>query len=210
MSWPPALLVRLLMLSLTVWFLLQFNSRCRENTDAPNVLRPSLKQSIHYYTMFEKQQIALGKFLSPGSKPTAESFPELPECITWMRFFLAVNYGIYMGFTVLDNSRGAVPLLMGLNFVAFAPMMYSMVVLQADNDSYAGKLLFVGLPNAMALVVLIWIYYYTMSHEEEEETLRRLLEAVKATQGTSGEDGSGGDPADVVEDVSPPMEESEF
>ena len=125
--------------------------------------------------MFEKQQKMLGQFLSFGSKPTAESFPELPECITWMRFVLAVNYGIYMGLTVVNNEKGAIPLLMGLNFVAFSPLLYTMVVLQADSDSYQGKLLFAGLPNAMALVLLIWIYYYTLIHEEEEATLKRLL-----------------------------------
>ena len=158
--------------------------------------------------MFEKQRIVLGKFLSPGSKPTAESFPELPDCITWMRFFLAINYGIYMGLTEVTNERGAVPLLMGLNFVAFAPMLYASVLLQADNESYAGKLLFVGLPNAMSLVVLIWIYYYTLIHEEEEASLTRMLEVVKLSQGTGDE--SSGDPMDMDVGAAPPMEESEF
>lgn len=165
--------------------------------------------------MFEKQQKIFGQFISFGSKPTAETFPELPECIIWMRFFLAVNYGIYAGLTVLTNEKGAIPLLMGLNFVAFAPIMYTMTILQADSDSYGGKLLFAGLANAMALVLLIWIYYYTWVHEAEEETLRQLLSVYQASQPVDSS--IDGNPADVGADAgaavpppTPPMEESEF
>jgi len=162
--------------------------------------------------MFEKQSRILGKFLSFNSKPTLQTFPELPECLTWMRFALAINYGIYLGLSYQTNEKGAIPLIMGLNFVTFAPMLYSAVILRADNDSYNGKLLFVGLPNAMALIFLIWIYYYTLGHEEEEETMKRLLIAAQQASSSSSTTDAGGEELNEAEEqaTTTPMEESEF
>lgn len=156
--------------------------------------------------MFEKEKESLGKFLSFGSKPSAETFRELPDCLVWFRFILAMSYGFHMGFTTTDNQRGAAPLLMALNFVAFAPLLYCALVLQSNNDSYGGKLLFAGLPNAMALVLLIWIYFYTRDHFEEEQKLESLL-AIVREKGVVEEEPV----ATLGQDSAvPPMEESEF
>ncbi|CAB9511460.1 expressed unknown protein [Seminavis robusta] len=157
--------------------------------------------------MFEKESKILSKFVSFGSKPTAETFPELPDCLIWLRFVLAVSYGVfYMASSAAatDNNQGIIPLFTALNFVCFMPMIYCSLVLQADSESYKGSLVFSGVMNAMALVALIWIYFYTLNHPEEEATLQSLVSLV--TDAAGGDDEAyEGDPAPV-----PPMEESEF
>ena len=154
----------------------------------------------------------LGKFLSFGSKPNAENFKELPDCLVWMRFVLAISYGVfYLGASSVENKQGATPLLMALNFVSFGPMIYCMLILQADNESYGGKLFFAGLPNAMALVLLIWIYYYTLNHEEEEQKLAGLLSDLASKAAASVEDALGGEGGEGGNDAYvPPVDEPEF
>ena len=152
-----------------------------------------------------------GKFISFGSRPTATTFPELPDCLIWLRFVLAVSYGIfYLGPTAMDNTRGATPLIMALNFISFAPMVYCMIILQADNDSFGGKLLFAGLPNAMALVLLIWIYFFTLNHEDEEQKLKSLLVEIVTNVGGGGEINAAGDTATEESAFVPPADEPEF
>lgn len=97
---------------------------------------------------------------------------------------------------------------MALNFVSFAPMVYCMIILQADSDSYGGKLLFAGLPNALALVLLIWIYFYTSAHEEDEQKLKSLLVNIVTKVG-SDMDGTG-EAATEGEAFVPPVDEPEF
>jgi len=161
--------------------------------------------------MFEKQQKIFWKFATFGSKPNAETFPELPECLVWLRFALALNYGYYMGnASVLDNSRGITPLLMALNFIGFAPVVYCSLVLQADSDSYGGKVIFAGLANALALVTLMWIYFYTLEHASEEEKLNTLLALARAAKGADMVDGDVAAEGQETASSVPPMEESEF
>lgn len=158
--------------------------------------------------MLEKELKTFGKFVSFGSRPNAETFRELPDCLVWTRFVLAISYGIfYLGSTASDNQRGATPMLMALNFVSFAPMVYCMIVLQADSDSYGGKLLFSGLFNSMALVLLIWIYYYTLHHEEEEQKLTSLLADIAAKVITDDDGATDGDEGAYVPPV---VDEPEF
>jgi hypothetical protein len=114
--------------------------------------------------MFEKELKVFRKLVSFGSRPTPETFRELPDCMVWMRFVMAVSYSVYVFWhKETENSRGAVPLLMALNFVAFVPLLYCRVVLLAEAEAYGGgQLIFNGLANAMALVLLMWIYFYTL------------------------------------------------
>jgi hypothetical protein len=106
------------------------------------------------------------KFLSPNSKPTFKTFPELVECIVWLRFVLAVFFGIYAGTT--SRSGGGGNILVALNFIAFPPIVYCQSFLAADQESYGTKLYFSGIPQALALAMLIWIYFYTESHAQDE------------------------------------------
>jgi hypothetical protein len=41
-------------------------------------------------------------------------------------------------------------------------LLYCKLALLVDTDAYDGKLIFDGLANAMALVLLMWIYFYTL------------------------------------------------
>eukprot|EP00531_Pseudo-nitzschia_arenysensis_P016380 CAMPEP_0116129818 /NCGR_PEP_ID=MMETSP0329-20121206/8124_1 /TAXON_ID=697910 /ORGANISM="Pseudo-nitzschia arenysensis, Strain B593" /LENGTH=156 /DNA_ID=CAMNT_0003624105 /DNA_START=109 /DNA_END=579 /DNA_ORIENTATION=- len=105
------------------------------------------------------------KFLSPNSKPTYESFPELVDCVIWIRFILAVVFGIYAG---TQGRVGGANILIALNLIAFPPVVYCQSFLSADPESYGIKLLFSGLFQALALAVVIWTYFYTAAHEQEE------------------------------------------
>lgn len=107
-------------------------------------------------------QDILRKFATIGSKPTFDSFPELEDCIIWLRFVLAVSYGIYLG----PNS-GALGCIYGLNIITFIPILYCQVLLLADMDSYK-NLHFVGLPNALAMMMLTWIFGFTRHYSAEE------------------------------------------
>ena len=85
-----------------------------------------------------------------------------------------------------------------------------MIILQADNDSFGGKLLFAGLPNAMALVLLIWIYFFTLNHEDEEQKLKSLLVEIVTNVGGGGEINAAGDTATEESAFVPPADEPEF
>jgi len=56
----------------------------------------------------------------------------------------------------------------GMNCIAFVPILYCQTFLGVDQDSYGSKLYFSGIVQGLALAVLIWIYFYTESHAEDE------------------------------------------
>ena len=132
----------------------------------------------------------VAKFLSPNSKPTMETFPELVDCIIWVRFALAVFFGFYAG-NQAKNGGGS-NLLVGLNFIAFPPAVYCQTFLAADQESYGTKLYFSGLFQGLALAVIIWVYFYTAAHEQEEAA---FVAAFGNLVGSAGENvaESGGD-----------------
>jgi len=114
----------------------------------------------------EKVKGNLKKFLSPNSKPTFKTFPELVDCVVWLRFVLAVFFGIYAGKT--SRVGGVANILAALNFIAFPPIVYCQSFLAADQESYGTKLYFSGIAQGLALAMLIWIYFYTESHAQDE------------------------------------------
>ena len=68
----------------------------------------------------------LKKYASMNSKPTKETFPELPTMVIWTRFGLALFYGLWVGLAG-DHAPGSTPgtsLMLGLNFVTFLPVFY--------------------------------------------------------------------------------------
>ncbi len=141
------------------------------------------------------------KFFAPNSKPTMETFPELVDCIIWLRFALAVFFGVYAG-TQLTNGGTGGNLLMGLNFIAFPPAVYCQSFLAAVPESYGLKLYFAGLFQGLALAILIWFYFYTAAHEKEEALFAAVFTNLVGGLGDAGSDSG-------VESVIP-VEESEF
>ena len=123
--------------------------------------------------MPEEKESLLSKFFAINSKPTMETFPELPDMIVWFRCILAVAYGLWLG--LASGRTGGANVIFGLNFVSFVPVVYCSTFLGADSESYNNKLLFAGLFNAMALLLLIWIYLYTLEHEADEHILSAFL-----------------------------------
>ena len=73
----------------------------------------------------------------------------------------------------------------------------------ADQESFGTKIYFGGVANSLALMLLIWVYFYTVEHADDELKLSDALVAVVKNI-TMAEDGA------AVEEASPIMEESEF
>eukprot|EP00934_Nitzschia_sp_Nitz4_P001931 Nitzschia sp. Nitz4//scaffold3_size479765//170762//173366//NITZ4_000070-RA/size479765-processed-gene-0.306-mRNA-1//-1//CDS//3329550668//1931//frame0 len=153
--------------------------------------------------MPEKKQTSflnlLGKFFSPNSKPTAETFPELPAMVIWTRCILAILHSVYVG--LYSVRPGGVDFLLGLNLVAFVPMTFCNFYLGVDHESYNDQILFAGLANGLALMMLIWTYLYTLNHEEDEMLLGKVIASL--VNETIMEDGT-------VVDEPVPVAESEF
>jgi hypothetical protein len=114
----------------------------------------------------------LHKVFQFGSKPDASTFPELLTVVTSMRLLFGAMYGVSLA--VRHETSGLVGLTMGLNLVAFAPMLWFNGYLHADVDSYK-NLRFVGVFNGVAMMLLVWIMLFTYYHLEEEETLQKVL-----------------------------------
>ena len=55
--------------------------------------------------------------------------------------------------------------------------MYCRLYLGVEADAFGGKIIFSGLLNGGALVLLLWIYFFTASHETQERQLSELLAA---------------------------------
>ena len=121
-----------------------------------------------------KLKVVLQKALTINSQPTEATFPELPYVIIWMRFIIAVIYGTTLG---IRNIRGSIMILNTINLVTFIPYMYCRFYLNVITmEQYSShQLLFVGVLPAVALALLIWIYYFTLHHEMEMELLTKLI-----------------------------------
>mmetsp|Transcript_6373 Transcript_6373/g.9386 ORF Transcript_6373/g.9386 Transcript_6373/m.9386 type:complete len:165 (-) Transcript_6373:122-616(-) len=123
--------------------------------------------------------ILLNKFFSIGSKPSPETFPELPICVLWLRFVLAIAFALYL---TSSPTAGVVSILFGLNIVTFTPLLFCKMLLLADMDAWENKLTFTGVPNAVGLLLLVWVYCFTNQHEEEEAKFITTMIAQQAIQ----------------------------
>ena len=97
-------------------------------------------------------------------------------------------------------------MMIALNLVAIVPLLYTSTYLGVSQEAYGSKLLFGGVVQGMALVLLIWIYFYTESHTEDEKALAAVFHkfATASSASTlSGDDASS-------EDTPPVSEDSEF
>ncbi|KAL7530385.1 hypothetical protein ACHAWF_003360 [Thalassiosira exigua] len=131
------------------------------------------------------------------SKPSIETVPELPTIATWIRFVLGGLYGISLGYR--NETRGMAGVLLGLNVITFMPMFWFNTYLDADVDSYK-SLNFVGVPNALALMILIWIVIFTMRHEDAELALGKVIADAVTTVIAGGGDEVDSTPPDGSED----------
>jgi hypothetical protein len=115
-----------------------------------------------------------------------------------VRCGLAVLYGTWLAFGRL--AREGAGLLMGVNLITFLPFIFCSTYLGANIDSFGSKILLSGTVNAIGLFLLIWIYCYTLEHEEEEKT---IISALLAGVGSSNTSDSSGDPVgpDVTSDT---------
>ena len=135
-----------------------------------SALRPekNLRKMSEDSKTSDKVKETIKKFLSPNSKPTFETFPELVDCVVWLRFSVAVFFGFWIG---KQHRSGGGNILVALNLITFPPVFYCQTFLGADQESYGSKLFFSGVVQSLALAMLIWIYFFTESHESDESTL---------------------------------------
>ena len=133
-----------------------------------------------------------------GSRPTQSTCPALPNIVTWIRLFIGLLYGAYLGATGITGSRG---IMMGAGLITFVPMLYVEHYLKTDVESYNNSLMFAGAPNAFAFMCLVWILLHTWNNEETEQALGAAVAeiALKAAE-ISVDDDSGESAAPVVGD----------
>ena len=122
--------------------------------------------------MTTSSESVLKKALKFASKPDASTFPELLTVVTWLRIIIGAIYGVSLG--IRNENRGLVGLTLGLNVIAFAPMLYFNGFLMAKIDTYK-NLRFVGVVNGLAIMLLIWITFFTWAHSEEEISMQKVL-----------------------------------
>jgi hypothetical protein len=140
----------------------------------------------------------LEKLLTPGWKPSPTTFPELPDCIIWMRFALAICFGIFIGLE--SKSRGGVNIMFALNLIAFVPIFYATTYLGASQDEFGAKLIFGGVVQGLALTILIWVYFYTGSHVQDVVAFASVFG--NSTEFTTL--------TDALQDPTPTSKETEF
>jgi hypothetical protein len=118
-----------------------------------------------------------------GSKPDASTFPELTTVVTWIRLIIGAIYGVSLG--IRNENRGLVGATLGLNVIAFGPMLYFNGYLRAYVDSYK-NLRFVGVVNGLSIMLLIWITFFTWKHSEEEFSMQKVLsDAIMSSSGAT-------------------------
>jgi hypothetical protein len=144
----------------------------------------------------QKNFVVLKKFFAINSKPTEETFPELPSALIWMRCFIALVYGAVLG---TRNVRGGLMVLNSINLLCFLPIMYCRFFLGTGAEEFRMALLFSGILPSVALFLLVWIYFYTEHHELAAEKLATMLLQLPVP-GLDNETN-----ADIVDDSLPPI-----
>ena len=103
----------------------------------------------------------------------------------WLRCVIALAYGSYIGIKGINSPTQLIQI---FNLLAFVPVMYCRMYLGVDSESFGSKIMLSGLLNAVALALLMWIYFFTAAHETEEAQLKTLLAslATSAAQTVAG------------------------
>jgi hypothetical protein len=134
------------------------------------------------------------KALALQSRPTEESFPELPDVLAWMRAFLGAAFGCFLG---LNGTRSGAALVQGVNLVTFVPFAYCRFYLGTSAGQFDAAAVAGGTLPALALMLLVWIYLFTAAFPGDEARLAIALAATttapEAGTGTElpGTDGAG-------------------
>ena len=86
-----------------------------------------------------------------------------------------------------------------------SPIVYISSFLEANTDSYK-QLNFAGVPNALALMLLVWLYLFTLYHADEGTALgAAVVQVVKSMadddEGTGESTGEDAAALPVVEDT---------
>lgn len=127
---------------------------------------------------------------------------------------IGLAYGVSLGYRESSDDqtlKGTIGLIFGLNVIAFLPIIYLNLYLNANIESYKG-MNFVGVQNALALMMLVWIIFFTMIHEEEEIAFNALIQTVvkNVVNEAGGEGGESDDVAAAAAETFQPVEDSEF
>jgi len=125
------------------------------------VFKMSTKQAYAVPELF----VAWSKFTDPMSRPTFETFPQLPSCVATVRLVVGLLYGISLGYRDMIGGFG---LLSGASAVMFFPLVYVEQFLKAETSTYPSNVAMVGVVNAFALLILVWVTIYTMNHPDLE------------------------------------------
>ena len=97
------------------------------------------------------------------------------DYVYYIRGALAGLYGIWIQYGGREDLPARTHLMFAFNTVCFVPLAYTITYLRVDQESYGASLLFTGVPQGMALIMLIWIYMYTQSHEADEMAFANAL-----------------------------------
>ncbi len=192
--------------TLTLFSLISTGTTPHCNDCGTTVHYKRIRRSLFSRMTKDGKPSLLSKFLAINSKPTKETFPELPDVIVWFRFVLALVYGIWLGMSPIYRSGGA-NLLFGLNFITFVPVMYCSTFLGADQEAYDNKIIFSGVLSSVALMLLIWTYMYSLEKEADAQVLASILFGMTAGEGDLTADGSD---SEGLGSVPPVTQESEF
>jgi len=139
-----------------------------------------------------------------------------------VRFLLGAAFGLSLG--LRNETNGLKGVLYGINVIVFGtficrdmsvlnafsnftcdtslypvPIIWLKNFLEADTDSYNQSLNSIGVSNALALCLLVWITVFTMFHEEEEISLGKFISdaAISAVK-------------EVVQDSTESIQDTEF
>jgi hypothetical protein len=150
-------------------------------------------------TMINLQKIGtvLRKAIALQSRPTEESFGELPDVLVWMRALIAIAFGAFLGFHQVKSGAAFVQ---GLNLITFVPFVYCRFFLGTQTGQFDMPAVAGGTLPALALFLLTWIYLFTAAFPSDEVRLAAALMTATSVD-TSGGASAGtslsavGDPA---------------
>jgi hypothetical protein len=90
----------------------------------------------------------------------------------------------------LSNTKlnGPAGLIFGLNVITFIPILYMNYYLNVNTDTFKG-LNFAGVQNGVALMLLVWVLFFTMLHEDEEQILSTASALMNTIINSAGGEG---------------------
>ena len=90
----------------------------------------------------------------------------------------------------LSNTKlnGPAGLIFGLNVITFIPILYMNYYLNVNTDTFKG-LNFAGVQNGIALMLLVWVLFFTMLHEDEEQILSTASALMNTIINSAGGEG---------------------